>query len=429
MPKADMRELQFNRLVEQLGYLWEKSKFYQEKWQAHGFRPDMLRDMSCIQNIPILSKEEIRVSQVEDPPFGMMKILGRGPITRIALTSGTTGEPVLIPFAEDDYFGVFCEGGVRALWAAGVRKGDVVHAAYGFVPFIGLAGVYDAAEHFIGSLVVPGGAWDSSVRLNMIQKLKVTVLMGTPTYLLYLANLAREKGLDPASFDVRLVMTTGEIGKTSIPNTGVRLEKAWGATVHDFSGTQETNYISWTCEHGISHLNEDLLYFEVVDPETYEPVPAGKPGRLLVTDLVQKMHPVIRFDTGDIVEGIDTSYKCECGRTLSRFLGFRGRVDDIIKVKGVAISVSGIENILRGIPECSNNYEYLAMRDESMRDYILVRLEPLRSVPPSEWESLQKKISDSLRKAFMITIDVEVLEPGTLPVFNFKAKRFRDLRN
>lgn len=429
MPKKDMRELQYDRLVEQINYLWDKSTFYQEKWKKFGFDPGMMHDISDIRKIPILQKEEIRVSQAENPPFGMARIPERGPITRIALTSGTTGEPVLIPFTEDDYFGVFCEGGVRALWSAGVRKEDVVHAAYGFLPFVGLAGVYDAAEHFIGSMVVPGGAWDSMVRLRMIQKLKVTVLMGTPTYLLYLAQIARENGIDPTTFNVRLVMTTGESGKASIENTGLRLENAWGAVVHDFSGTQETNYISWTCEHGTAHLNEDLLYFEVLDPDTHEPVAPGEPGKLVVTDLVQKTHPMIRFDTGDIVEGIDTDYQCECGRTLSRLKGFRGRTGDIIKVKGVCVSVSGIENILRGIPECSDQYEYVTVLDEYRRDGIVVRLEPQKGIPTEEWDSLRRKVEDLLHQAFIIKMKVEVLPPGTLPTFDLKAKRFRDLRS
>lgn len=427
MPRSEIQKLQFGRLVEQVNYLWEKSDFYREKWEKSGFSPDKLKTIKDIKHIPILTKEEIRMSQEKDPPYGMMKIPGRGPISRIAMTSGTTGEPVLIPFTEEDYFGVFCEGGVRGLWAAGVRKEDVVHAAFGFLPFVGLYGVYDACEHFIGSMVVPGGAWDSMLRLRMIQKLKVTVLMGTPTYLLHLASVARENGIDPSSIGVRLVLTTGECGSASVPNTGVRLEKAWGCKIYDFSGTQESNYISWTCEEGTAHLNEDLIYFEVLDPETNEPVEPGEPGKLVITDLVQKTHPVIRFETGDIVAGIDSEAKCACGRTLSRLKGYTGRVGDIIKVKGVCISVTGVENVLRGVEHCSDNYEYMALKDGE-KDKILVRLEPKKEVDPSLWDGIRRKVSEELRGAFMINMDVEIVPPSTLPVFDLKAKRFRDLR-
>jgi phenylacetate-CoA ligase len=428
LPRDELRKLQLSRLVEQVNYLWKKSSFYREKWEQSGFYPEKIKTIEDIKYIPFLDKEEIRLSQKKDPPYGMMKVPGRGQITRIAMTSGTTGEPVLIPFTEEDYFGVFCEGGVRGMWAAGVRKEDVVHAAFGFLPFVGLAGVYDACEHFIGSLVVPGGAWDSSLRLRMIQKLGITVLMGTPTYLLHLASVAKEQGIDTRKLGIRLVLTTGECGSMSVPNTGERLQKAWGCKIYDFSGTQETNYISWMCEEGTAHINEDLVYLEVLDPITNEPVEPGQPGKLVITDLVQKTHPVIRFETGDIVGGIDSDTHCKCGRTLSKFKGFTGRTGDIIKVKGVCISVTGIENVLRGIESCSDNYEYMALKDGE-KDKILVRIEPQPHINPSQWESLCKRVAESLRVAFMINMDVEIVPPGTLPIFDLKAKRFKDLRN
>jgi len=427
MPKDEIKKLQLCRLKEQVNYLWENSPFYRDKWEKSNFYPDKISAIEDIKQIPILSKEEIRISQKEDPPFGMMKMPGRGPINRVAMTSGTTGEPVLIPFTKEDYFGVFCEGGVRGLWAAGVRKEDVVHAAYGFLPFVGLAGVYDAAEHFIGSLVIPGGVWDSLTRLKMIKKFKVTVLMGTPTYLLHLASVAAENGIDTCKLGIRRVLTTGECGSASVANTGLRLQKAWGCKVYDFSGTQESNYISWTCDEGTSHLNEDLIYCEILNPETNEPVGPGEPGKLVITDLVQKTHPVIRFETGDIVGGIDSESKCACGRNLSILKGYSGRVGDIIKVKGVCVSVSGIENVLRGMESCSDNYEYMALNDGE-KDKILVRLEPRKDIEPGCWDGVRRKVSEALRESFMINMDVEVIPPGSLPVFDLKAKRFRDIR-
>lgn len=428
LPKMELKNLQLCRLKEQINYLWEKSPFYHEKWEKAGFSPNKISTLEDIKHIPILHKEEIRLSQVTDPPYGMMKVPGRGPINRIAMTSGTTGEPVLIPFTKEDYFDVFCQGGVRGLWAAGVRKEDVVHVAYGFLPFIGLSGVYDACEHFIGSLVVPGGAWDSMLRLKMIEKFKVTVLMGTPTYLLHLASVAEQNGIESNKLGIRVVLTTGECGCASIPNTGLRLQEAWGCKVYDFSGTQESNYISWTCEEGLAHLNEDLIYFEVLDPETNEPVVPGESGKLVITDLTQKTHPVIRFETGDIVGGIDSNTRCECGRTLSVLKGYKGRVGDIIKVKGVCISVKGIENVLMGIDACSSNYEYMALNDGE-KDKILIRLEPKSNIDPIHWDGIQRKVEETIRGAFQINMEVEVIPPGTLPVFDLKAKRFRDLRS
>jgi phenylacetate-CoA ligase len=428
MPRREIKKLQLARLQEQVNYIWANSNFYHKKWQESGFSPDKLGSLDDMRLIPLLSKEEIRVSQVEDPPYGMMRIPGRGPVNRVAMTSGTTGDPVLIPFTAEDYFGGFCEGAARFLWAAGVNKNDVVHVAFGFMPFIGLGGVYDACEHLIGSLVVPGGTWSSVVRLKMLQKFKVTVLVGTPTYLLHMAAVAAEEGIDASKLGLRLVMTTGEMGSSSVPNTGVRLEKSYGCKIHDFSGTQECNYISWTCDEGTSHLNEDLVYCEVLDPKTYEPVEPGESGVMVVSDLVQKTHPMIRYKTGDCIRGIDEDYHCACGRTLSRFKGYIGRVDDVIKVKGVSVSVTGVENVLRGIDGCSDSYEYVAVRDGE-KDKIIVRLEPAKNIDPLNWGDLRSQVSETLKRSFMISMDVEILPPGTLPVFALKSKRFKDCRN
>lgn len=429
MPREELRKLQYLRFKEQIDHCWNKSPFYRKKWEAAGFSPDKFKSVEDAVLMPTLVKHEIRESQTDDPPYGMMMIPQEKPISRIALTSGTTGEPVIIPFTEEDYFGVFCEGAVRSLWAAGVNKNDVVHAAFGFLPFIGLAGVYDAAEHFIGSLVIPGGAWSSLTRLKMLKKTGVTVLMGTPTYLLHLASVAHQNSIDVKDLGIRLVMSTGEPGGASIASTGARLKEAYGCEVHDFSGTQETNYMSFTCEYGTSHLNEDLIYFEILDPDTLQPVKPGEPGKLVITDLVQKTHPMIRFETGDIMEGIDYDIKCKCGRTQAAHKGFRGRTGDIIKVKGVCVSVSGIENVIRGIDECSDQYEYYAERAANGLDNVRVRIEPKEEIPKENWDKVQKKVSDALHTSFMISMAVEIVPPGTLPVYELKSKRFFDLRS
>lgn len=426
LPRNEIRTLQFLRIKEQVHYVWEKNPFFQAKYREGGFTPDMLHSVEDMRRIPRLVKEEIRQSQETSPPYGMMCIPGRGPLTRVAMTSGTTGEPVLIPFTEEDYFGVFCEGAARALWAAGVRDTDVVHAAFGFMPFVGLAGVYDASEHLIGAMVVPGGTWDTNIRLRMLEKFNVTVLMSTPTYLFRLMDVAEKTGMDLAKLGLKAVLTTGEPGSSSISNAGKIFERAFGTKVYDMSGTQETHYITWMCEHGTAHINEDLVYLEVLDPETNEPVAPGEPGKLVVTDLVQKTHPMIRFETGDIVEGIDDSFKCPCGRTLSRFKGYRGRVGDIIKIRGVCVSVTGIENVIRGVPECAN-YEYTAVR-ENYRDEIKVRVEPKSGLDPERLDSLAEKVGMALRSSFLVNMDVQLVPSGTLPVFELKAKRFKDLR-
>jgi phenylacetate-CoA ligase len=345
------------------------------------------------------------------------------------MTSGTTGKPVLIPFDEKEYFGVWCETSARSLWASGVRKSDVVHVTFGFSQFLGLFGAYDACEHLIGCQVVPVGSLDSMQRLDMIRDMKVTVLLGTASYLLHLADVAREHGIDPKSLGIRIISTSGEPGMISAPNTAVRLREAYGSKIYERGGTQETNHMFGTCDYENAHLNDDLLYFEVLNPETNEPVADGQPGKLVISNLILKTHPVIRFETGDLVRGIERGVSCPCGRTLSHLKGFIGRTGDVIKIRGAAVSVTGVENVIRSIPECSNNYEYKAATNEKTgMDQIIVYVEPREDVEESAWENVHRKVKDALYVAFMVSMDVEVVPPRTLSVFDYKAKRFHDLR-
>jgi phenylacetate-CoA ligase len=264
----------------------------------------------------------------------------------------------------------------------------------------------------------------------MIREMKVTVLLGTASYLLHLADVARENDIDPRSLGIRIISTSGEPGMISVPNTAVRLREAYGSKIYERGGTQETNHMFATCGYEKAHLNDDLLYFEVLDPETDEPVPDGQPGKLVITNLALKSHPVVRFVTGDLVKGIEHNMHCPCGRTLSHFKGFIGRTGDVIKIRGAGVSVAGIENVIRSIPECSNNYEYQAATNEKTgMDQLIVRVEPRDDLAVSEWEAVYKKVKDALYLAFMITMDVEIVPPKTLPVFEYKAKRFHDLRN
>lgn len=427
---AAMRELQTARLREQVAYVWAHNAWYRRKWEAAGVSPDDIQTLDDVRKLPYLTKDDMRQSQAENPPYGLMCCDGidARDIVRIAMTSGTTGDPVLIPFTASDYYGNWLEGIVRCLWANGVRPGEVAHPAYGFTPFIGLAGAYDAMEHLIGALVIPGGAWDTKTRLAMIPKLRITMLLGTPTYLLYLGRSAQEAGIDPRSMGIKKVFCTGEPGPMSVPSTRTRLQELWGCPAVDYSGTQETEYFAWECPHGTAHLNDDLVLFEVLDPDTQQPVAPGQPGQLVVTDLVQKTHPLLRFPTGDLVGGIEPS-QCACGRTLSSFKGFMGRTGDVVKVRGVTVSVAGVENIIRSFATASDQYEIVATTsDRTGMDEVMIQVEPAAGIDPSGRAQLKADIEDAMKTRMFISMHVDVVDPGTLPIYELKARRFRDLR-
>ncbi|MFG1359158.1 phenylacetate--CoA ligase family protein [Xanthobacter pseudotagetidis] len=423
-----LRALQEERFRAAIAYGWAKSPWYRRLWGEAGLKPGDVRSLDDITRLPFITKALIRQSQIEAPPYGVMLAegLGQADIVRIAMTSGTTGKPVLIPFTQRDY-SLWMEGVARSLWAAGVRRTDVVHAAFGFTPFVGLFGAHDVAERWIGATVIPGGAWDSAIRTDMIPALGVSVLMGTPTYLLRLGRLAREQGHDLSLWPVKKLFVTGEVGPASSPATGVRLAELWHAEVHEFCGTQETNYFAWDCGHGHFHWNEDLVFPEVLDPVTKAPVPEGEPGELVVTDLMQRTHPLIRFPTGDLVAGFE-AVQCTCGRTFRHFKGFIGRIDDVAKIRGVSVAQSGIEHVIRSHPDASDDYDVEFWSDADGLDQVRIRVEP--RVPISETQSavLARALEERLHRTLFVSMRVEIVPQGTLPQFELKAKRIRDNR-
>ncbi|MDO9219180.1 MAG: hypothetical protein Q7U14_18060, partial [Lacisediminimonas sp.] len=211
------------------------------------------------------------------------------------------------------------------------------------------------------------------------------------------------------------------------PATGARLRDLWHCDVNEFSGAQEQNYFAWSCSHGGYHWNEDMVYAEVLDPETKEPVAEGMPGELVVTDLRQRTHPLVRFPTGDLVGGFETR-ACGCGRTLKHFKGFIGRIDDVAKIRGVSVAQSAIEHAIRSHSAASDHYDIEYLTDSYGLDQVKVRVEPKEPLFAEARGKFILELRDILKRQVQISIDVEVVEEGTLPRFELKSKRVRDNR-
>lgn len=427
-PREVIDKVVENLFQDQIRFVWENSSALRNIWTEAGVKPEDVKSIKDIGRLPFITKTMIRESQKNSPPYGLMIADGitQADIVRLAMTSGTTGKPVLIPFQKKDYE-LWMQGVVRSLWAGGVRRGDVVHAAFGFTPFVGLFGAHDATERLINATVVPGGSWDSNQRTQTLPALGVNVLMGTPTYLLRLGRLAMEEGHDLKSWKIKTLFVTGEVGPASSPATGERLRSLWHCDVNEFSGAQEQNYFAWSCSHGGYHWNEDLVYAEVLDPETKQPVPEGQPGELVVTDLRQRTHPLVRFPTGDLVGGFETK-TCGCGRTLKHFKGFIGRIDDVAKIRGVSVAQSAIEHAIRSHGAASDHYDIEYFTDDYGMDQVKVRVEPRVAQNAEERAKFTSELKDILKRQILLSIDVEVVDEGTLPRFELKAKRVRDNR-
>jgi phenylacetate-CoA ligase len=276
--------------------------------------------------------------------------------------------------------------------------------------------------------VIPGGVLDTKARILKIQELQATAMMGTPTYILGMAETARMKmDIDPAALPISKITCAGECG-ASIPSTKKRMEEAWGAKVYDHAGATEIGAWSFECadQPGGLHVNEALFLVEIEDVETGEIIEEpGRRGKMVITALDRMAQPCVRFDSKDVIEW--AAEPCSCGRT-SRLIkgGVVGRADDITKVKGVLLAPSAIEEVVRSIEGLGDEYE-VTVEKKGDTDRIKLRVEIL---PRAEDQKtlIENELVDQLRLKTNLRYDIEICGSGTLPRYEVKAKRFKDLR-
>jgi phenylacetate-CoA ligase len=260
-------------------------------------------------------------------------------------------------------------------------------------------------------------------RLSLIEALGVTVVCCTPSYALHLAEVAAQDAERPASLaegPVRVVIVAGEPGG-SIAATRQRIEETWGARVIDHYGLTELGPLSFECweQPGFLHLNEGRYACEVIDPETLAPLPDGEQGELVVTPLGRSASPVVRYRTGDLV--VRRSEPCRCGRTWARLEGgILARFDDMVNVRGVNVYPAAIESVVRTFPEVVE-FRSTVARVGALRSLSL-ELEPNGGA--LDREALAAQVSERLREALGLTIPIRVVDPGGLPRFELKARRF-----
>lgn len=433
------REIQSEKLSALVDYLYEESPFYRRLFDDHGLQPSDISSVDDLPKIPVISRRDIAQDQAAKPPWGEMP-----PITDelwqhegwlFFSTSGTTGAPLAFRVTRHDEQ-LFTWLFLRSLYAGGVRSGNVALNCFSYGPFSAFWGVHLALNH-MGISVIPGGGLDTNRRALFVSRFRPSILVGTPSYMLYLGEAVREQGLEPADMGVRFVVTAGEPGP-SIPATRSRIEDLWGgARILDFYGCSEVAPapLAYTCDYEVQqrnrpinmHLTEDLYIGEVLDPETLEPVAQGERGIMVCTNLWSESQCFLRYRIGDYLTVAEET--CGCGRTHRRVVGgFVGRPDDMIKVRGVVLFPSTIESLVRQIPNLTNEFMLVLSRGGRGMDELTVQAEADATVAPQDHDALREQLQTSIRANVGIRTEVEVLAAGTLPRTEFKAKRIKDLR-
>jgi phenylacetate-CoA ligase len=416
MPRAQLADLQLEKLQAMMAELWGRNRFYTDKWKAAGVHPSDVRSLADLAQLPMTSKSELMEDQAAYGPFGRNLTYPIDAYVRMHQTSGTTGEPLKVMDTEAswDWWGR-CWGHVLA--GAGVSAGDRLFMAFGFGPFIGFWAAVEGARK-IGAVMVPGGGRDSTQRLELMRATGVNVLCCTPTYALRLAEVARETGFDLFTIPMRATVHAGEPG-ANIPATKKRIEESWTARCFDHAGASEVGAHSFEChvQPGGTHLIESEFIAEVIDPVSGAAVAPGERGELVITNLGRWGFPVIRYRTGDLVAvNLD---RCGCGRTSLRFEGgILGRADDMVTVRGVNVFPAGVENIIRKFREV-DEFRVTVNKVKQM-DEMDIEVELCESADPGVVQEIAVRLDSML--AFRPR--VHHVAADTLPRFEMKAKRF-----
>lgn len=407
-----MTELQFNLIKENLKTLTAKDCFYREKFQ--GIDVEEIQNQEDFETLPFTWKGDLR----EAYPLGLQAVPDEE-IVRIHSSSGTTGTPVIIPYTQkdvDDWARLFA----RCYEMAGITALDRIHITPGYGLWTAGIGFQLGAER-LGAMTIPMGPGNTDKQLRMMQDMQSTVLCATSSYALLLAEEIEKRGIGD-----KIHLKKGVIGSERWGDKmRARIAKELGVQLFDVYGLTEVYGpgIAMSCEYECGmHYWDDYLYFEIIDPKTGQPVPDGEVGELAITTLRKQGAPLIRYRTHDLTRFIPG--ECKCGSKFPRIDTIIGRTDDMVKVKGVNIFPSQIEEMLKTVPEASSEYQFM-LDHMNGKDICTLFVEVNDGVTKEQAEA-------AVREAFKVKIGIAVIvKPvsiGDLPRSEKKSTRIFDNR-
>lgn len=417
LPKRDLEELQLTRLKKTIAQV-QNVEFYRKKLKEAGVRPDDIRTLGDIEKIPFTRKQDLR----DGYPFGFLAVPLQQ-VVRIHTTSGTTGKPTVVGYTRSDletWAGLIA----RNMTMVGLTDRDIFQNMVNYGMFTGGLGFHYGAEK-VGMTVIPSATGNTRRQIEMIQDFGVTAIHCTPSYAMHLAEVAEEMGAHLDS------LSTGLFGAEPWSDSmRAELEKKLELTAFDSYGLSELfgPGVAFECpERDGLHIWHDCYLVEIIDPVTGETLGDGERGELVVTPLVKEAMPLLRYRTGDITMRFEED--CLCGRA-KKIARITGRTDDMLVIRGINVFPSQIEHVLLRIPEVGNQFMVYVDRVNHL-DEMTIDVEINRDYFSGELQDLariQKKVVKELRDTLELRTTVKLVEPGSLPRFEGKAKRVIDRR-
>ncbi|MEA3319210.1 MAG: AMP-binding protein [Bacillota bacterium] len=424
---SEMKLLQSTRLRDTLHKTFQQVPFYRQKLTNINITPSDIQTVQDIHKLPFTTKKDLR----ENYPFGLFAI-PRSQITRLHASSGTSGKPTVVAYSQED-INMWSDIAARAISLAGGKKGDILHNAYGYGLFTGGLGLHYGSEK-LGMITVPVSGGNTDRQIQLIQDFQPTVICGTPSYVLNIADRMIDLGTNPKETSLKYGIFGAEPWSEEMRKT---LEDRLAIKACDIYGLSEVigPGVAMECQEAQDglHVAEDHFYVEVIDPETFEVLPEGEIGELVFTSLTKQAMPIIRYRTGDIAS--IKRKKCVCGRTTTKMSRVKGRVDDMLIIRGVNIFPSEIEHTLLQIKELAPHYQLFVSREKNL-DSVEVQVEMETHTffqtdvtkRQEEMRYIEQKVEYELKTKCLINVKASVVEPRTIPRSEGKAVRIVDKR-
>ncbi len=424
LSRQEIEAIQLDKLQKVVKRVYEKVPYYKNKMDEAGIKPEDVKSLDDLKKLPFTTKQDMR----DTYPFGLFAV-DKSELERIHASSGTTGKPTVVGYTKND-LNVWAECVARLAVMGGATKEDVCQICFGYGMFTGALGLHYGLEH-IGACIIPSSTGNSEKQIMYMKDFGSTLLVATPSYALRLGEVAMQMGLNPKT---DLGLKTALVGSELMTEPmRAEMKKLYG---DDFTVTQ--NYgMSELIGPGVSgectelcgmHINEDHFIAEIIDPVTGENLPAGEKGELVVTCLSKEAIPLIRYRTRDITR---LMYEpCKCGRTTARMENLSGRTDDMLKIRGVNVFPSQIEEVLLKTDEIGPHYEIIVDR-KNHSDILTIRVELAPQSMTDDFaqlEEIKNKLRNSLRTMLGLDAIIQLESPNTLQRFEGKAKRVTDNR-
>jgi len=421
MSRDELTKLQSERLVKLVDYVYNNVEFYRKKMQAVGLVPQDIKNIEDITKLPFTTKDDLR----DNYPFGLFAVPD-SEIVRVHASSGTTGKATVVGYTKND-IETWSECVARCMTMAGVTKNDIIQIAYGYGLFTGGLGAHYGSEK-VGAMVVPMSTGNSKKLTTMMVDFGATAIACTPSYLLHIIEVLEQEGLMD-KVKLKYAICGAEPWTEKMHK---EIEERLHVRAHDIYGLSEVMGPGVACDceyHKGLHVCEDHFYPEILSPSTFKWQKPGKTGELVFTTLTKEGLPLIRYRTKDLTS-IDYS-TCECGRTSARISRFKGRVDDMLIIRGVNVFPSQVEAALVDVKEVSPHYMIIVDRVNNL-DTLEIQVEVNPQYYTDEirvLENLTKKISHVISQALGLNPKIKLVEPQTLVRSEGKAVHVIDKRN